>query len=235
MSNSLIKYKQLTILGGGSSLSEGISKGLWDKLKNCFVIGTNYSYLYYPNPTIQTFVDSQFYTKESKKEKFKKLPLIVGKEHNQLKVVLPNTITLKTNDSKYYRNIKLGIWKSSLVGIFALSLAIYLEPKEIFLLGYDFGTINNRTDDKGRRITHFYQKEIEHRGIGKTNYFEGEKRADKDFGVYANEKKVRIYNVSLNSKINTFPKISYDEFFRSLNSEHYDQVNIREYIKEKLS
>ena len=38
------KPSQLIILGGGTSIKEGIEKGLWDKIKNRFVIGTNYSF-----------------------------------------------------------------------------------------------------------------------------------------------------------------------------------------------
>jgi len=235
MSNNSNISKQIIIIGGGASLKEGIKKGLWEKLKGKWTIGLNYSYNFFDS-TMLCCVDGkdQFYEKESKKEKFQNLPLIVGKEYNQLKI-LSNTITLKANDAKYYRDVKLGCYKSSLCGIFALSLAIYLlDEGQIFLLGYDFGNINNHTDNKGRRITHFYQGKINHRGIGKTNYFEAEKRADKDFGVYANEKKVKIYNISVMSKINTFTKCGWDWFFENLDKQEYNQDQIRKYVKERL-
>ena len=109
--------KQCIIIGAGASLKEGIDEGLWDKLKGKFTIGLNYSYNFFDS-SILCYVDNPFYKEESKKEKFQDLPLIIGKEYPQLKM-LPNTITLKTNDNKYYRDVKLGCYKSNLCGIFA--------------------------------------------------------------------------------------------------------------------
>jgi len=243
MNNSLLKPKQLVIIGSGVSLKEGIEKGLWEKLKGKWTIGLNYSYNFFDS-TMLCYVDNPFYKEESKKEKFQKLPLIVGKEHNQLKT-LPNTITLKTNDAKYYRDVKLGIYKSNLCGLFALSLAIYLlDEGTIFLLGYDNCAMGKAKD--GRALTHFYQGQINHRGIGKINYFNGihkknkkskepgKKFVDRDFDVYKDEKKVKIYNVSVMSKINTFIKGGYGFFFENLDKQEYDQDQIREYVKGKL-
>lgn len=225
------KPNQIIIVASGVSLKEGISKGLWDKLKNHFVIGLNYSYNFFDS-TILCYADNPFYKEESGKEEFQNLPLIIGKDHPQLKK-LPNTITLKTNDVKYYRDVKLGCYKSNLCGIFALSLAIYLlDEGEIYLLGYDYGALGRAKN--GRALTHFYQGQINHRGIGKTNYFDTIDRADKDFGVYANEKKVKIYNVSIMSKINTFIKCGYGFFFENLDKQEYNQEELRKEIKRKL-
>lgn len=221
--------KQLVIIGGGTSIKEGISKDLWKKMRNRFTFGLNYSFKYFPNPTAQLFVDDKFYIDE--KQKMKNLSLIIGKKHKITK--MPNTIMLQCK-SKYIRNLKDGIYKSTLVGLFALSLGIYiLEEGEIYLLGFDYSAQGK--DKDGRDCTHFYQGDIKHRGIGKTNYYTADKRADRDFGVYKNEKKVKIYNISLNSKINIFPKISYDKFFSLLNNEQCNQNKLRQYIKEKLN
>lgn len=224
------KPTQLVILGGGSSISEGISKELWDKLKDKFVIGINYSYRYFSNPTIQCFCDDKFYKDE--REQLKNLPLIIGKQHGQLHPE-PNTIMLKTKADKYRRDIRNGIWKSSLTGIFALSLGIYLlDVGEIFLLGYDYS--GQGKDEKGRAVTHFYQDDITHRGTGKINYYDSKGRADKDFGVYKDEKKIKIYNVSLNSRIDVFEKISYDDFFEKLGKKRYNQEELKDFVKERL-
>ena len=123
--------------------------------------------------------------------------------------------------------------------MFALSLGIYLlNEGQIYLLGFDEGCIDNRKDNKGRRITHFYQGEIEHRGINKTNYYDGiiknKSRAYWDYLPYASEKKCQIFNVSLKSNIPTFPKISYDEFFNKMDNETFVQEELRKVIKEKL-
>ncbi len=241
------KIKQLVIIGGGTSLSEGINKGLWQKLESKFTIGTNYSYRYFDS-TILTFVDRKFYQDE--KENLKSLSLIVGKGHKRLEI-MPNTVILPCK-STYNRNLTDGIYKAGLVGLFALSLGIHLlDEGEIYLLGFDYGEartkdytkfVNYRElneitirDDKKRALTHFYQGEINHRGIGKISYYNEKGRANRDFGVYKNEKKVKIYNVSLISKIETFPKISYEEFFNRLDGKKYEQNQIINYIKNKLA
>jgi len=226
----LKKPLQLVIIGGGSSIQEGVSKDLWNKLKDKFVIGINYSYNYFKDPTILCYCDKKFYNDERKK--IKNLPLVIGKEHGQLHPE-PNTIMLKTIASKYSRDLKNGVWKSSLTGIFALTLAIHLlDEGEIFLLGYDYSAIGK--SKRSESLTHFYQEEIQHRGTGRTNYYDSSGRADKDFLPYKNEKKIKIYNVSMNSRINTFKKISYDQFFKMLDKKTYNQEELRKFIKEKL-
>lgn len=232
------KPKQLYIIGGGTSLSEGISKGLWNKLQNHFTIGINYSYKYFPNPTILTFCDRLFYN--DNREELKKLSLIIGKDHAQLKY-MDNTITLKTNDSKYYRDVRLGVWKSALTGIFSLSLGIYLlDVGQLFLLGFDNGIISNDKDSRGRKLTHFYQGEIEHRGINKTTYYKGiiekKSRAYWDYLPYTKETKCQIFNVSLKSNIpeSIFKKISYDEFFKKMDNQTFNQEELRQEIRRKL-
>ena len=224
-----INPRQLIIIGGGFSLKEGIDKGLWDKLKNKWTIGLNYSFKFFDS-TLLSYVDKEFYKEEY--EKLKHLSLIIGKEQDVI-TKLPNTIALKTNDAKYFRDVRLGCYKSNLCGIFALSLAIYLlDEGEIYLLGYDYGATKKDKDKKF--LTHFYQGQIKHRGIGKVNYFHTTGRADKDFGVYQNESKVHIYNVSLNSDIKTFPKLSYAGFFEKLDNQQYNQNELRQYIRNKL-
>lgn len=245
------KPKQLIIIGGGTSINEGLKKGLWKKIRHQWTVGINYSYRYFDS-TLLCFADKDFYNEESKNERFKKLSLIIGKQHKIN--ILPNTITLRAN-SKYKRDLSEGVYKSSLTGLFALSLGIYLlDAGEIYLLGFDFGELRKKDytkfanskqflnkvsykDKKGRALTHFYQGHIKHRGIGKISYYNSKNRAQKDFEVYQNEKKVKIFNVSLVSKIpnSIFPKISYDEFFARLDNNKYCQSYIRAYIKSKLA
>jgi len=226
------KSNQLIILGGGSSISEGLSFGLWDKLKGHFVIGTNYSYKFY-EATLQTYVDSTFYTQNF--EDIKKLPLIIGQgRHIDMKNRPENSFVISTNHI-YNRDLKDGVYSAMLVGLYSLSLGIYLlDFGEIYLLGFDYGNIDNKVDDKKRKITHFYQSQINHRGIGKTSWYDAKNRADKDFGVYSSEKQCKIYNVSPLSKINIFEKISYEQFFMKLDNKTFDQNELRNYVKEQL-
>jgi len=226
------KPKQLILVGGGSSIQEALSLGLWDKLSNKFTIGTNYSFKYFAS-TFQTFVDNTFYNEQ--KLELQKLPLIIGQcRHIQNK--FPNTLTIPSH-SVYNRDLKDGIYSAKLCGIYSLALAIYLlDEGEIFLLGFDMGSINKKElDEKKRQKTHWYQGQCEHRGIGKVAYYDCKDRADKDFGCFKEEKKIKIYNVSLLSKINVFTKITYEEFFRKLDNDLFNQDELREHVKQRLT
>jgi len=222
--------KEGIIIGGGSSLKEGIEKGLWEKIKNHFSIGTNYSYKFFDS-TLQVFVDSSFYN--AQKIELERLPLIIGQCRN-IKVKLPNTLSIPANHI-YTRDLTGGIHSAKLSGIYALTLMIHLlSTGNLYLLGFDNGAITKDLDSKKRKITHWYQGQTEHRGVGKVSYYDTKDRGDKDFGCFKNENKVKIWNVSPLSKINVFEKIDYTTFFQKLNPEIFNQDELREYIKTKL-
>jgi len=232
---------KIIILGGGSSIKEGLSKDLWNKIKDHFVLGINYSYKYY-TPTAQVFVDRDFYEKELPKG-LDKIPLIIGKYCKVAqKLVRPNTILLKAC-SEYNRNLSKGVYKSALSGIFTLSIAIYLldkmegNEKEVYLLGYDFSG-QGEIIKNGKKIplTHFYQNELTHRGTGKTNYYMQKNRPDRDFAPFKGIEGIKIYNVSPNSRIpdSIFTKIDYDQFFSMLATTTSNQDQLRSWIQEQL-
>jgi hypothetical protein len=179
------------------------------------------------------FVDNQFYLEE--KDNMKNLPLIIGKNSNNLwKKQLFNTILLPTVD-KYDFTLASGVYKAALVGVFALTLAIYFIKKgEIYLLGYDFGGNEANLDKKGRIITHFYQKELNHRGIGKVAYYNTLRRGHNDFKYFRDIEEITIYNVSPKSKLEEFPKIDYNTFFNKLDSINYNQKELRKNIINKI-
>ena len=273
--------KQLIIIGGGFSLKEGLSKGLKYIIKNKFVIGCNYAFRYFNNLTLTAYVDRDFYKygdasfspeqRKKHREFLRNLSFIIGQEITEKNIKKFINTYYISSAYKYKRNLKEGIYKASLVGIYALSLAIYLlDEGEIFLLGYDFGEARKSPqelnkiilkDKRNRPITHFYQERefkkivktyhyekgsikstikaiyeggLNHRGIGKVNYYNAKDRAKNDFGVYANEQKIKIYNVSLISKIPIFPKISYDQFFKMLDNNVYNQKELKKEILKKL-
>lgn len=96
--------------------------------------------------------------------------------------------------------------------------------------GFDFSETNGKT--------HFYEKDkLEDQTIGVIKEKDGSIRCgigkdargfyrtgiynnipEKFFNVYKSEKKIKIFNVSTESKIETFPKISYKEFYQRLAS-----------------
>jgi hypothetical protein len=227
--------KSLIIIGGGLSIEEGLSKGLKERLKDKYVFTLNYAYKHFDNATAEIFVDNVFYNEQI--EQLKKLPLIIGQSSKDIIKVLPNSILFKNSNKYIERDISQGVYKSQLCGLWAITIALYLldEGDEIYLLGYDGGKISEEIV-KRKWLTHYYQKEgkIKHRGVGHLGYYNTKDQSKRDYGVYANEKKVKIWNVSLNSKIPTFEKISYDEFFKKLDNKTYDQNFLRNQIKERL-
>lgn len=137
---------------------------------------------------------------------------------------------------------------SQLIGIKALNLAVAMGCEEIYLLGFDACA-----DSQGK--THFYQDTDtgnyewnNHKcsGIGKDergNYKTGNYNKIEElnrFWFQPFEKEfsngVKILNVSLNSKIDTFPKISYETFYKQLqmNKEQINHDEIRNTIRNKL-
>lgn len=223
---------KIIIIGGGTSIEEGVNKGLWNKIRNKYTIGINYSFNFFKNPTFQCFVDGDFYNEN--KENMKDLFVIGNGDDKRIENPLKKDLLIKSS-AKYHRDIAKGCYTPSLCGLFALSLGIYLLQKgEIYLLGYDFGFIDDRIDKKRRHYTHFYQNEIDHRGTGKVNYYLGMDNLRR-FNVYKDEKNVKIYNVSPKSRIEIFEKINYDQFFNKLTNKNYDQDFIRQEIKRRLN
>lgn len=234
------KPKQCIIIGGGFSVKEGVEKGLWEKIKGKFVIGINHSFEFFPDHTFLAFVDNHFFEHKTLKgtkvfSELKKESLLITKDHPS-KYMLPNMVILKTT-GEYDRNlINKKVYKGALTGIYSLTLAINLiDEGEVFLLGYDFCGIGT-TDQKKNKVatTHWYQGKLHHKGIGKISYYRTKGRPENDFKPYVNEKKVKIYNVSMNSKIPYFEKITYDQFFQKLDNKTYNQNELRKWVVEKF-
>ncbi len=240
--------KDLIIIGGGASVKEGIDKGLLNLLPNSFSVGLNYAYKYM-NTTVNMGVDERFWNDNY--QELSQLPLYIGKQHSEIRNIGKNTHFLPPCRD-YYRDLKPGVYSSTLVGLFSLSLFINLmDEGNIFILGYDYGPQRDEQgkpllDEKGRPITHFYQGKVEHRGIGKINWYTSTivdnritgKRipnAEKEYRVYKDETKVKIYNVNLQSAIPTFPKISYEEFFTKKLTTELNQNDIREEVVRRLN
>lgn len=251
--------KRLIIIGAGNSIRPELQNGLWDKLRKDYTFSLN-DVIYFYEATVPVCVDWYWY--RSKYDAIKNCPLSIGKydaklyaTHPEIKVpnISENTVFLQPSNNKYQKDPwKDGFYSGILCGCFALTFGIALGFKEIYLLGYDFGEINGKT--------HFYEKDKLHEqmlgvireddgsircGIGKDS--RGKYRTGiynnppkQCFNVYRNEKETKIFNVSLESKIETFPKISYKELYRRLESEHIDidqnlgRMQIRQITGTKL-
>jgi len=249
---------QIVIIGGGRSINDGLPR-LKKELKGKFVIATNYAYKYFPF-TVLCFCDYKFYKEE--KDNIESFPLLIANktQFSGRRIKNPNMIYLPVNPSVYTRDLSKGVYKG-LTGIFSLSIAIYLldqikdKKKEIFLLGMDFGCIKKDEDKtineipvtenineinkkylinkKYRAITHFYDKELTHRGSGKIDYYYSHS-AYNMYKCYNDIRNIKIWNVSPKSRIPNFEKIDYPTFFNLLEPIKYNQNKLRKFIREKL-
>lgn len=244
--------KRIIIVGGGSSVRQDVwdkpvsSLPLWNILKNEATISINYVFRYL-NPTIACFHDETFY--RSNLEELKLLPLIVGVYARNVEAVLmPNTYLFKNRTDWVMNQWETAFYGSNLCGVFALSVAINLGYKEIFLLGYDFGAING--------ITHFYHDDInleerdcnhqlKYRGVGFRDDGHGNKihrtsnyenKSEKYFTPFENYKDVSIINVGVDSRLQQFPKIDYGEFYSHLenNPQPIEQPYVRDEIEATI-
>ena len=249
------------ILGGGLSIRQGLwnlpvtDLPIWRKIQNEFVIGTNFSNLFFPS-TVLMYSDYHFY--HTQKQWLDKVPLIVGRDDDYYRrdqcIGLGDNVTLLKGSTKYngINSLKEGLYTFQLVGMAAISFAIGLGCKEIYLLGFDACEINGHTHfyDDIAIGTYFYNKQ-KYCGIGKHKTTEGQYIYNT--GNYNKIKElnehwfkpfekalvdgIKIYNVSLESKINTFQKISMEQMFHNIEQSpsQYSQDEIRKEIKCQLS
>lgn len=227
------KISQILIIGGGQSL-KNVSKPLLQSVldTNCSIL-TNYAYRHFRG-TFLTCIDRNFYKTNDLKtnpdiyDELKSLPLIVGVDHNNW-ASIKHENTILVPKKKYH----IG----DLTGIFSLSIAVELLEHigEIFLLGFDWTRRKEEDIDKTKYSstsnveTHFYS-DLKHRGSGYVGYYENH-NPDKMFERYLKEKDVKVFNVSLESNINCFEKISFETMFSLLKNTALNQNELRNKIK----
>ncbi len=239
-------FNKIIILGGGESIKEGITKGLWNRLGEQFTIGCNYSFLHVV-PTVLTCVDDKFYMGEdgsihANKRDFlnnlDKVPLIIAPKGTQIEnKTRSNTILVPSMVHKYngLDSLKMGVYSPTLAGLFATTLAInFLRGYgEIYLLGFDW---TRRTkEDKGKFVETHYYKDVFHRGTGLTKFYNFHCPNKKWFKPFLSAKGVKIFNVvgKPDSNINIFQKIKYDEFFEKISvAPSLSQEAMRNYVRE---
>lgn len=233
--------KRGIIIGGGSSINDGIELGLSNKIKNEFVIGINYAHRFF-DVDLVVFLDKDLW-KVEKEEILKKKILVAGKkdggflqEFLNLKAVMKETETmfpLRTQTISPEKPFGEGIFYRGLSGVFGTAFLCQLDFDEIYLLGMDFGGVKEKSK------THFYQDKLQHRGTGvangkyKTRVYN--KEADDFFNKFDKFKK-KIFNVSPLSRIKNFEKINYETMFSKLENreEFISKEETREFVKENL-
>ena len=238
-----MQIKDIIIVGGGKSISKGLETGLKEHLKDKCVILINHAYKHFEG-TFLCFVDKDFYAPMHVKydknnpdiyKELGELPLIIGaKKNNDLDSVLhPNTIMINSP--------RLELGKAPvLTGLFALAIAEKLEPEQIFLLGFDWDRRDPKTIPIGKNYNpksaldvHYYGKEIKHAGSGYMGFYENHD-PNNYFKIF-DKCKSKIYNVSPNSNINNFKKIDYTRMYSLLSNQIFEQDELRNYIKTKVS
>ena len=221
--------KKVILLGGGNSISLGMQKNLWEKIKGNEIWSLNYAFLAMPYlPNKQVWVDIRFF--EQNIDKLQKLSeqgvSLTTRKHNKY-AGLTEKVELyecSREQTRYYGREAcckgvIYIGRMGFCGMFALSLALGCGYNNIFLLGYDFGT-TTPIDKK----THFYQGLVKtmSTGVGRPEVYRNDKNKVKievnDFNIYTRETDVHITNVSPNSNIPFFRKIDYDTFFEELHA-----------------
>jgi len=250
--------KRCVIVGSGNSLTEAFEKKVSKLLQNEVVFTINEEFRFFDS-TLTTLVDWTFY--KCRYNLLKSHPMIVGRwdshigakdrvtkeyycERLSQLILLPSCSKYVGQDSW-----KKGFFTGVLAGLFTLTFTIALGFEEIMLCGFDGKSINGKThhyegqfgfghfiDDEGKPRTGMGKKN----GVYNTGVFNKDrKRFNKDFwDVYKPElERIKIYNVSPESTIDTFPKISYDEFISILkkNPSNINQDLIRKEIKEYIT
>jgi hypothetical protein len=204
---------RLVIIGGGSSI-KGFDLA---KLNHEFTFGLNFVCHYY-DPTALIWIDRDFYSKHQQVINNLKCVKITRDSRD-----VPADVFKLLSAKEYHGldGLSKGLYHPYLVGLFSLSLGIALKFKEIYLLGFDGRFVNDKS--------HFH--DIVHRGTqDEMVYIRGNAR----FDVYK-DCPSKIYNVSLDSAIHAFPKISYEQFCKIIdNNEIYTSQEAKKWLASNL-
>jgi hypothetical protein len=217
--------KRVVICGAGVSVKEGISLGLWEKIRNEEIWSINFVFLTMNFlPKREIWIDVAFFKNNIDKlqELYKRGVICCAKKHPKY-ATIPEIKTYETTRNIHEAKDKVFIGSMGLSGFFALHLACLENYDEINLLGFDFGVVGNPLD----RQTHYYQNEltnIQSSGVGHPELYLSDDRKSikpqvKEFEFFLSYPS-KIYNVSPQSNIQCFEKISYEQMFERIKNEN---------------
>lgn len=190
----IFKNETIFLIGGGPSLK----KFDWNLLNGKRTIAINKAILTYPNADVLYWTDSRFYNWYKKQ-----IDQFTGPKYTIRNGPYDDSITLLKKGIKYgLEEAPSSLSHGNNSGYAAMNLAYHLGAKKIILLGYDMGNINNESHYHGGYPTKATSNEV----------------YDKQFipgftkiGDLLKSKGIEIYNASLISKLNCFPKITFQK------------------------
>ena len=207
--------KSVFICGAGVSIQEGVETDLWTKLKesDIEVWSLNWAFKTMPYlPKVEMWIDIGFFNKTIVElfNLYKKGVICYAKDHTKYKDI-PEIHSLVTTRLTEQYNEKVYIGSSGLTGFFALSIARKEKYDNIYLGGYDFGSLD------GTKNTHYYQNtlKVPSNGMGHPELYTTKDAKITDWEIYLKEPCL-IWNVSPLSRISCFNKIDYPTFYKML-------------------
>lgn len=191
-----LKGKDCVIVGSGASLKEFNFNALSDK----FIIALNHS-IYFFDSHACLFIDRKFLKDDNQKaiqflKGYKGMIFTAWRSKYHLMPKKSNkvhyfSLNIRNEKKEYYNGLYCG--KSS--GLCAINLALIMEAKNIYLLGFDY-------DDK-MQPKHFYNNVGEDKFKNESSYTNAKCNSiSQMFSVYADHK--NIINCNLNSQIKCF-------------------------------
>ena len=187
------------LLGRGPSLEKIDLK----KLKNRYVMAINDSMDYVPFPDSVVFVDKDFIIKKDG-EYLQKLREYTGmifaayrtgyEDFDKRK----NVFIFETNRKAPQPKMECGVYNGQMSGVAAISIALIMNAKRIFLLGYDMDPHAKFSHYKSNYITNHYLDKI---------WIEQRLKQFRKFEEFRD----RIFNLNPDSYIDTFNYLNIDE------------------------
>lgn len=197
--NGMRNGKSVYLIGSGTSL-----KGFdFSKLNDKFTIAVNHTIEHYPEADCLIFGDKIFLHKTTfDLESYKGLIFCSerckGSKPIQNMLHKDNLFIFEDRRDEPILNAKMGLFHPTSSGILALSLALQMRAKKIYLLGYDYYYSNNQV--------HFYKDYEHHKRV-----VEDKMKIKMKKFKYFKDHAQKIINLNPDSKIEEFKKMRFED------------------------